>query len=62
MTEIESLRKTNANLLFLMGYSLPLLLGASWSTPESLEQLKWLIKAIEEVVYKGGDIPKWDML
>ena len=57
MTELEFLRKTNANLLYLMGYSLPLLLSAHWPTEESCNQLQWLVKAIEEVVYKGNDMP-----
>lgn len=55
MNEIEQI---NHRLLFILGASLPLIMGHK-STSSHEERLKnWVIEAIEKVVYKNEELPE----
>lgn len=59
MSESKSLHETIERLLFILGVTLPVIMETDWRADA---RKRWIVKAIENVVYKNEPLPPMDDL
>ena len=55
---MNNIEETNQRLLFILGASLPLIIGYKSNSSHEEPLKKWVLDAIEAVVYKNEPLPE----